>query len=92
MMDRPVNTNSVGRRTKKAFNRKVANRLADQRGRRSQGVFARNTTASQQTISKYERGRLPTSWLFLAKLREQEGVDLNELLSLNGLEESTDRR
>lgn len=36
---------------------------------------------SQQTISKYEKGEINPSWAFLARLHDDEGVDLNDLLT-----------
>lgn len=50
------------------------------RGHRDQRTFSRVTDTGQQTISYYERGRIPKNWRFLAKLAE-EGVDLNDLLT-----------
>lgn len=59
----------------------VGRRLQGIRGARDQRTFAEAVDSVQQTISKYERGEIPRSWLFLARLRTQEGVDLNRLLS-----------
>lgn len=59
----------------------VGRRLQGIRGTRDQRTFAEAVDSVQQTISKYERGEIPRSWLFLARLRTQEGVDLNRLLS-----------
>jgi transcriptional regulator with XRE-family HTH domain len=59
----------------------VGQRLQDIRGARDQRTFADAVDSVQQTISKYERGEIPRSWLFLARLGAQEGVDLNELLA-----------
>jgi hypothetical protein len=39
---------------------------------------------NQQTWSKYEGGEIPDSWLLLARLRDDEGVDLNALLTGRG--------
>jgi transcriptional regulator with XRE-family HTH domain len=60
----------------------VGQRLQGIRGARDQRTFADAVDSVQQTISKYERGEIPRSWLFLARLGAQEGVDLNELASL----------
>lgn len=79
-----VKQKRVANESRKAFNRKIAKRLQDQRGRRSQEVFSRSTTVTQQMISRYERGQIPSSWLFLAELRRNEGLDLNELLAFEG--------
>lgn len=59
----------------------VGQRLQRIRGQRDQQTFAREVHSVQQTISKYERGEIPRSWLFLARLAEVEGVDLNKLLT-----------
>lgn len=59
----------------------VGRRLQDIRGSRDQRTFAEAVDSVQQTISKYERGEVPRSWLFLARLAEEEGVDLNFLLT-----------
>lgn len=59
----------------------VGQRLQAIRGQRDQRTFADAVDSVQQTISKYERGEIPRSWLFLARLRAEEGVDLNRLLS-----------
>ncbi|CAN5179344.1 hypothetical protein BH18GEM1_BH18GEM1_22140 [soil metagenome] len=60
---------------------RVGERLQQIRGPRDQRTFAEAVDSVQQTISKYERGEIPRSWLFLARLRAEEGVDLNHLLS-----------
>ena len=59
----------------------VGQRLQEIRGRRDQRTFAEAVDSVQQTISKYERGEIPRSWLFLARLAESEGIDLNRLLT-----------
>lgn len=59
----------------------VGQRLQDIRGRRDQRTFAEAVDSVQQTISKYERGEIPRSWLFLARLADAEGIDLNRLLT-----------
>jgi transcriptional regulator with XRE-family HTH domain len=58
----------------------IGRRIQQIRGVRDQRTFAEAVGSVQQTISKYERGEIPRSWLFLARLVEQEGVDLNTLL------------
>ena len=55
--------------------------LTGLRGSHSQRDFAEAVGSVQQTISKYERGEIPRSWLFLARLAEQENVDVNALLT-----------
>lgn len=62
----------------------VGQRLQEIRGNRDQRSFASAVDSVQQTISKYERGEIPRSWLFLARLAAEEGVDLNSLLG-NGM-------
>ncbi len=59
----------------------VGRRLQQVRGNRDQRSFAETVDSVQQTISKYERGEIPRSWLFLARLHAEEGVDLNRLLA-----------
>ncbi len=61
--------------------REVGRRLQQVRGNRDQRSFAETVDSVQQTISKYERGEIPRSWLFLARLHAEEGVDLNRLLT-----------
>jgi len=58
----------------------IGRRLQQIRGSRDQRTFAEAVGSVQQTISKYERGEIPRSWLFLSRLAEQENVDLNALL------------
>ena len=59
----------------------IGERIQSIRGSRDQRTFAENVDSVQQTISKYERGEVPRSWLFLARLAEEENVDLNRLLT-----------
>lgn len=72
----------------------VGRRLQKIRGNRDQRSFAEAVDSVQQTISKYERGEIPRSWLFLARLHAEEGVDLNRLLAdgLNPPEEGGNGR
>lgn len=65
----------------------VGKRLQEIRGSRDQRTFAEAVDSVQQTISKYERGEVPRSWMFLARLAEEEGVDLNYLLTGERLRE-----
>ncbi|HEY7471645.1 MAG TPA: helix-turn-helix transcriptional regulator [Gemmatimonadota bacterium] len=67
--------------TEKETRQEVGQRLQEIRGRRDQRTFAEAVDSVQQTISKYERGEIPRSWLFLARLAEAEGIDLNRLLT-----------
>ncbi|HYO47504.1 MAG TPA: helix-turn-helix transcriptional regulator [Gemmatimonadota bacterium] len=65
----------------KEIRQEVGQRLQEIRGRRDQRTFAEAVDSVQQTISKYERGEIPRSWIFLARLAEAEGIDLNRLLT-----------
>jgi len=60
--------------------KEIGKRIQKIRGSRDQRTFAENIDSVQQTISKYERGEIPRSWLFLARLAAEENVDLNDLL------------
>ncbi len=60
----------------------VAKQLRVARGSRSQHEFAERIGTTQQSISKHEQGSIPASWLFLARLHDRDGVDLNALLTL----------
>lgn len=66
---------------RKSFGEGVAERLREVRGPRSQEWIAERGGVHQQTVWRYERGDVPASWEFLARLREREGIDLNDLLS-----------
>jgi len=68
----------------KEMRQEVGRRLQEIRGRRDQRTFAEAVDSVQQTISKYERGEIPRSWLFLARLAEVEEIDLNVLLTGQG--------
>lgn len=68
----------------------VGERLQEIRGSRDQRTFADAVDSVQQTISKYERGEIPRSWLFLARLAEEEGIDLNVLLTGRRSSDETD--
>lgn len=72
-----MSTNVVGAAEHK---REIGRRLEKVRAPRSQASYARKIDVIQQTWSNYESGRIPDSWLFLAKLADDEGVDLNDLL------------
>jgi transcriptional regulator with XRE-family HTH domain len=67
----------------KEMRQEVGQRLQEIRGHRDQRTFAEAVDSVQQTISKYERGEIPRSWLFLARLAQAEGIDLNRLLTGN---------
>ena len=74
--------------TEKEMRQEVGQRLQNIRGRRDQRTFAEAVDSVQQTISKYERGEIPRSWLFLARLAEAEGIDLNQLLTGHGVSQT----
>jgi len=61
----------------------IGRRLQQIRGARDQRTFAESVGSVQQTISKYERGEIPRSWLFLARLAGEENIDLNSILTGN---------
>ncbi len=65
------------------WRKSIAKRLRVARGSRNQRDFAERIGTTQQTISQYEQGRIAGSWLFLARLHDRDGVDLNELLTLD---------
>lgn len=71
---------------------RIGKRLQEIRGPRDQRSFAEAIGSVQQTISKYERGEIPRSWLFLARLAKEEDVDLNRLLLGTPRGESLERR
>lgn len=64
------------------FKERVGARLREIRGPRPQAHFADRLDVLQQTLSNYENGVVPSSWEFLARLREAEGIDLNNLLAI----------
>lgn len=59
----------------------IGRRVQQIRGTRDQRTFAEAIGSVQQTISKYERGEIPRSWLFLARLVAQENIDLGWVLT-----------
>lgn len=63
------------------FKSRVADKLVAARGPRNQRNFAHRIGTAQQTLSKYETGDIPRNWFFLARLHDEEGVDLNALLT-----------
>ena len=68
-------TNAVVKRTKK----KIAERLAEVRGDRSQRQFALDLDVFQQNINRYERGSTPHPD-FLITLAVSEGISVDWLL------------
>ncbi len=65
----------------KEHKKAIAGRLREIRGPRTQVAWSDAIRAVQQTVSKYEAGDIPSSWLFLARLHDRDGIDLNALLS-----------
>ena len=68
-------TNAAVKKTKK----KIADRLADVRGDRSQRQFAMDLGVFQQNINRYERGSTPHPD-FLITLALNEGISVDWLL------------
>lgn len=59
----------------------IAKRLQGVRGLRNQESFAARLDTPQQTLSQYESGKIPHNWMFLVRLHDDEGIDLNALLT-----------
>jgi len=68
-------TNAAVKKTKK----KIADRLAEVRGERSQRQFAMDLGVFQQNINRYERGSTPHPD-FLITLALNEGISVDWLL------------
>jgi transcriptional regulator with XRE-family HTH domain len=68
--------------TRKSFGDLVGERLREVRGPRPQEWIAERGGVHQQTIWRYEKGEIPASWAFLARLAESEGINLNDLLAM----------
>lgn len=62
----------------------VGQRLRDARRPRNQKMFAERLGISPQALSKWENGDIPPQWIVLTRLHDEEGVDLNDLLTKNG--------
>lgn len=62
----------------------IGQRLRTVRGPRPLAAMAERVDCSIQQISNMEKGAVPTSYLWLARLREEEGIDLNWLLCGEG--------
>lgn len=62
------------------FRRGVAERLREARSEFSQSQVAEMTKYTQQMISRYENGRVPRSFWFLAGLSEA-GLDVDYVLT-----------
>lgn len=67
-------------RSYKKFRKELADRLRRARGDLSQDQLAELTRYTQQMISRYENGRVPKAFWFLAGLSEA-GIDVDWLLT-----------
>lgn len=62
--------------TVERMKRKLANRIADVRGDRSQRQFARDLGVFQQNVNRYESGTTPhTDFLITLALKENVSMD-----------------
>jgi len=77
-------TNAAVKKTKK----KIAERLAEVRGERSQRQFAHELGVFQQNINRYERGSTPHPD-FLITLALNEGISVDWLLFGKGKKKMT---
>ena len=67
--------------TFKEFKKAVAGRLREARGELTQAQLAEITKYTQQMISRYESGRIPKAFWFLAGLSADAGLDVNYILT-----------
>ena len=67
--------------TFKEFKKVVAERLRGARGELSPAQLADITKYTQQMISRYESGRVPKAFWFLAELSADAGLDVNYILT-----------
>lgn len=67
--------------TFKEFKKGVADRLKGARGELTQAQLAEITKYTQQMISRYESGRVPKAFWFLAELSADAGLDVNYILT-----------
>lgn len=63
------------------FRKAVARRIREARGDMTQAQLAEITRYTQQMISRYESGRIPKSFWFLAGLSQEAGLDVDYLLT-----------
>jgi len=63
------------------FREGVAARLRSARGDLTQAQLAALTDYTQQMISRYENGRIPRSYWYLAGLSERTGLDVDYVLT-----------
>ncbi|MGH7570813.1 MAG: helix-turn-helix domain-containing protein [Gemmatimonadota bacterium] len=59
----------------------MAHRLRQARGDLTQAQLAQLTGYTQQMISRYESGRIPRSFWFLANLSSATGLDIDHVLT-----------
>lgn len=59
----------------------MAHRLRQARGDLTQARLAELTGYTQQMISRYESGRIPRSFWFLANLSSATGLDVDHVLT-----------
>jgi len=71
------------RKRAKEYTKRIAARLAQIRGGRSQRSFALSLGVNQQNINRYERGTIPSAE-FLTILLLKERVNINWLLTGKG--------
>jgi predicted transcriptional regulator len=74
-------TGGVMEETFKEFRKGVAERLRGARGELTQAQLAEITKYTQQMISRYESGRVPKAFWFLAELSADAGLDVNYVLT-----------
>ena len=67
--------------TFKEFKKAVAARLREARGELTQAQLAEITKYTQQMISRYESGRIPKAFWFLAGLSADAGLDVDYILT-----------
>ncbi|HUP00484.1 MAG TPA: helix-turn-helix transcriptional regulator [Gemmatimonadota bacterium] len=63
------------------FRKQLAGRLREARGELTQAQLAEITRYTQQMISRYESGRIPKSFWFLAGLSGAAGLDVDYVLT-----------
>ena len=67
--------------TFKEFRQGVSQRLREARNELTQAQLAQITKYTQQMISRYESGRVPKAFWFLAGLSENAGLDVDYILT-----------
>jgi transcriptional regulator with XRE-family HTH domain len=67
--------------TFKEFRKGIAERLREARSELTQAQLAEITRYTQQMISRYESGRVPRAFWFLAGLSENAGLDVDYILT-----------